>query len=223
MARTALAEKLADEGLSLKDYRGIETVEVFSDTRDEIEAVRSSAAAYDLGWRSKLILTGNDRVRWLNGMITNNVRDLPLNRGVYSFVLNAQGRILGDLYVYNRGDYLLVDTDRDQVDKIRELFDKFIIMDEVEVEPIDEKLTAIGVAGPGAPEVLADITRQHELFASGLEPLQVADLAWANNFGYSVVRSDFSLVPAYELWLAREHVGRVWNRLTVAGAIRLGS
>ncbi len=222
MSRTALAEKLADDGLPLKDYRGADTVQVFSDPRDELAAARSSAAVFDLGWRSKLILTGNDRVRWLNGMITNNVRDLPLNRGVYSFVLNAQGRILGDLYAYNRGDYLLVDTDRAQVDTIRALFDKFIIMDEVEVAPIDDKLTAIGLTGPAAAAILADITRRHDLFSSGLEPLQVVDLAWSGNFGYSVARSDFPLLPLYELWLAPEHVGTVWNRLTVAGAAPLG-
>src|SRR5581483_11868530 len=130
MSRTPLAEKLAAEGLPLKDYRGADTIGVFSSPREEIVAARSSAAVFDLGWRSKLILTGNDRVRWLNGMVTNNVRDLPLNRGVYNFVLNAQGRILGDLYAYNRGEYLLVDTDRAQLDPMRELFDKFIIMDE---------------------------------------------------------------------------------------------
>ena len=222
MPRTALAEKLADEGLPLKEYRGAESVEVYSDPRDEFEAVLSSAGVHDLGWRSKLVLTGNDRVRWLNGMITNNVRDLALNRGVYSFLLNAQGRILGDLYAYNRGDYLLVDTDRSQVEKMRELFDKFIIMDEVEVLPIDQKLSGIGLAGPGASDILADLTREHALFAAGFEPLQVVDTTWSSNFGYSIVRSDFPLVPAYELWLAPEHVGTVWNRLTIAGAIPVG-
>jgi folate-binding protein YgfZ len=222
MSRTVVAEKLAGEGFPVKDYRGADTVEVFSDFRDELAAARSSAVVFDLGWRSKLILTGNDRVRWLNGMITNNVRDLPLNRGVYNFVLNAQGRILGDLYAYNRGDYVLIDTDRAQSENLRVLFDKFIIMDEVEVAPIDEKLTAIGLAGPTAAEILADITRQQQTFSSGLEPLQVMDFAWASNFGYSVVRSDFPLLPVYELWLAPEHVGTVWNRLTVAGAVPLG-
>ena len=49
-------------------------------------------------------LTGTDRVRWLNGMVTNNVRDLGGREGVYAFLLNAQGRILGDLYAYNRGE-----------------------------------------------------------------------------------------------------------------------
>jgi folate-binding protein YgfZ len=222
MTRTALAEKLADEGLPLKNYRGADTVEVFSDPRDEFEAVRSSTGVYDLGWRSKLVLTGNDRVRWLNGMVTNNVRDLPVNRGVYSFVLNAQGRILGDLYAYNRGEYLLVDTDRCQLEPMRELFDKFIIMDDVELTKIDDKLSGIGLAGPGANEILADITREHALFTNGLEPLQVFDTTWAINFGYSIVRSDFPLVPAYELWLAPEHIGTVWNRLTISGATPVG-
>ncbi len=222
MSRTALSEKLADEGLGLKNYRGADTVEVFSDPRDEFEALRSGAAVYDLGWRSKLVLTGNDRVRWLNGMVTNNVRDLPVNRGVYSFVLNAQGRILGDLYAYNRGEYLLVDTDRAQLDPMRELFDKFIIMDEVELTLIDDKLTAFGIAGPAANDILADITREHALFSNGLEPLQIFDTTWAINFGYSIVRSDFPLVPAYELWLAPEHVGTVWNRLTISGATPVG-
>ena len=40
-------------------------------------------------------------------MVTNNVKDLALNRGVYAFVLNPQGRIQGDLYAYNLGDALL--------------------------------------------------------------------------------------------------------------------
>jgi len=51
-------------------------------------------------------VTGKDRVRWLHNMVTNNVRDLAVNRGNYNFVLNAQGRILGDMYIYNRGSLL---------------------------------------------------------------------------------------------------------------------
>ena len=42
-------------------------------------------------------LSGSDRVRWLNGMVTNNVRDLAPGSGVYAFLLNPQGHILGDL------------------------------------------------------------------------------------------------------------------------------
>src|SRR5581483_2545923 len=109
---------------------------------------------FDLGWRGKIIITGQDRERWLNGMLTNNVRDLPLNHGNYNFLLNSQGRILGDMYVYNRGEYLLLDTDQAQVPAIMKTLDHFIIMDDVELSDAGETLTAIGVCGQDSSSVL---------------------------------------------------------------------
>ena len=76
--------------------------------------MRSGCGVYDLGWRAQLLITGNDRVRWLNGMVTNNIRDLAIGHGVYAFLLNAQGRIQADLDCYNRGGNLLVETDVSQ-------------------------------------------------------------------------------------------------------------
>jgi len=58
---------------------------------------------YDLGWRAKVAVTGEDRVRWLNGMVTNNIRDLAPGNGNYNFLLNAKGHILADLYIYAEG------------------------------------------------------------------------------------------------------------------------
>ena len=65
-----------------------------------------------------------------------------------TFLLNPQGRIQGDLYVYNLGDHLMVDTELWQKPKILELFDKYIIMDDVEVADVSDKLTAVAVQGP---------------------------------------------------------------------------
>src|SRR5277367_3459303 len=104
----------------------------FGDSRAEFQALLSGCGLYDLSWRSKISVTGGDRVRWMNGMTTNNVRDLAPGHGVYSFLLNAQGRIQADLYVFHRGESLLVDTERGQRDKILELFDRYIIADDVE-------------------------------------------------------------------------------------------
>src|SRR6266849_7765935 len=144
----------------------------FGDVRAEFQAMISGCGVYDLGSRAKISLTGGDRVRWLNGMVTNNVRDLAPGRGVYAFLLNPQGHILGDLYAYNRGESLLVDTDQSQVEKILAVFEKYIIMDDVEVADISNKLTAIGIAGPGAREAL----RVSGFEVPELEPLRFVDL-----------------------------------------------
>jgi folate-binding Fe-S cluster repair protein YgfZ len=118
--------------------------------RGNFRELASGCAVYDLGWRAKVVINGEDRVRWLNGMVTNNIKDLPLNQGNYSFILNPQGRILGDLYTYNRGDYLLIDTERSQLENLLKLFEHFIIMDDVQVTDKSAALTAIGIQGPNA-------------------------------------------------------------------------
>ena len=53
----------------------------FGDVRIEFQALVSSCGVYDLSSRAKISLSGGDRLRWLNGMVTNNIRDLASGRG----------------------------------------------------------------------------------------------------------------------------------------------
>ena len=112
------------EGLgaaAVGEYRGATAAVRFSDQQSEFAELRSGCGIYDLGFRAKISLTGGDRVRWINGMVTNNIRDLAAGHGVYAFLLNPQGHILGDLYAYNRGESITVDTDAGQaeLDRLR--------------------------------------------------------------------------------------------------------
>src|ERR1700734_1659137 len=137
----ALRAQSANEGHPLveADYRGATTAARLADPQAEFTALLNGCGIYDLGFRAWVSLTGGDRVRWLNGMVTNNIRDLAVGRGVYAFLLNPQGRILGDLYAYNRADSLMIDTDKSQSEKLLATFDHYIIMDDVEVANRGEK------------------------------------------------------------------------------------
>ena len=190
----------------------------YGDVRAEFQALISQSGVYDLSSRAKVSLTGGDRGRWLNGMITNNIRDLAPGHGVYAFLLNPQGRILGDLYAYNRGESFLLDTDQSQVEKILAVFDKYIIMDDVEVANVSGQLTAIGVAGPNARESLQAAGFE----VPALEPLEFADLTW-RQIGITVVRGDNQSVESFELWLAPDHLQQVRNSLVKAGAKPVGT
>src|ERR1700680_562610 len=185
----------------------------FAKVRTEFGALLSGCGIYDLSPRVKIALTGGDRVRWLNGMVTNNIRDLAQARGVYAFLLNPQGHILGDLYAYNRGDSLLIDTDQSQSQKLLATFDHYIIMDDVEVTNVRDRLTAIGIAGPKAQEVL----RAAGFEISKLEPLQFVDVIW-QKVAVTVVRGDNPSVESYELWLLPDQVTLVRDALIKAGA-----
>lgn len=212
-------EELAAE---LANYRGAAVTSVFSDRRTEFSAIQNGCGVYDLGFRAKISLTGGDRTRWLNGMVTNNIRDLEVGRGVYAFLLNPQGHILGDMTAYNRGDVIVVDTDRSQLEKILATFDHYIIMDDVEVKDLSDSLTAVGVAGPQSRAVLqrAGITMPE------LTPLQVATPkcdCQCSCLECTVVRGEDPEYESYEIWIAPSGVKQLWEALLEAGATAVGS
>src|SRR5215471_15033489 len=134
------------------EYCGVETVLDYGDPAAELAALRNGCGIFHLPWRAKISITGKDRVRWLHNMVTNNVRDLPANRGNYNFVLNAQGRILGDMYIYNRGESFLIDTGHAGVEPLLTAMKRYIIMDKVEMAEVP--IFAIGCCGAKAEELM---------------------------------------------------------------------
>ena len=190
----------------------------YRDVRAEFQSLVSGSGVYDLSLRAKISLTGGDRMRWLNGMVTNNVRDLEPGRGVYAFLLNPQGHILGDLYAYNRGESLLVATDQSQVEKILAVFDKYIIMDDVEVANVSDQLTTVGIAGPKAREAL----QAAGFDVPELKPLQFVEITW-QQAGVTLVRGDNPSVQSFELLLAPGNAESAYEALTKAGARPVGT
>jgi folate-binding protein YgfZ len=203
----------ADPGERLEN----QTASPLSDANAGFETVRAGCAVYDLDSRAKVALTGHDRVRWLNGMITNKIRDLEPGAGVYGFVLNPQGRVLGDLYAYNRGEALLIDTDQAQLQNILTIFDRYIIMDDVEVANLAEELTTVGIAGPKTLEILSTA----EIHLPELAPLRSANVPW-NGITITAVRSDNSALESYEFWLPPENAASLREALVNAGGTRVG-
>jgi len=220
MGLTALQER--GEGLGAGasgKYRGVITAARFSDPQAEFSALRSGCGVYDVGFRAKISLTGSDRVRWLNGMVTNNIRDLAAGQGLYAFLLNPQGHILGDLYAYNRGDSIVVDTDRGQIEKMLATFDHYIIMDDVEVANLSDQVTALGIGGPKSRDVLAACGIQ----IPDMRPLEILEAQSTSGTACTVIRTDDPAIESYELWLNPADVRRVWDALTKHGATPVGS
>ncbi len=204
------------------DYRGAATATGFSGAQKEFSALLNGCGIYDLGFRARISLTGSDRVRWLNGMVTNNIRDLAAGRGTYAFLLNPQGRILGDMYVYNLGESLVVETDRSQVETIVATFEHYIIMDDVEVANISEKQTTLGLAGPRSRGLLNAVGIE----VPEMEPLQMVTPRCSCDCDCvecTVIRGDDATNESYEIWLAPKDVYKTWHALIAAGATPVGS
>jgi len=157
--------------------------------------------------------TGEDRVRWLNGMVTNSIQQLKPNEGNYNFLLNAQGRIQGDATIFAQPDALLIETAASQIPTLLAHLEHFIIMDDVELTDISATQSGILVAGPQAASTLTKIG----LSVDTLEPLTTTTLPW-NSTTVTIIHAHSPLVPKYELWTTPESAPELFEALIKAGA-----
>ncbi len=222
-ALTPLAAYLNSAGKApqLAEYRCALTPQVLDAPTAETEALAHGAAIHDLGWIKRLSVRGDDRFRWLSGMVTNTVKDLPTNGGAWNLVLNAQGRIQGDLTVWREGEQLELAIDANQYDRLVAHLEHFIIMDDVELVPVGQEPgsveTGIGLRGPQAADVL---TRSGLPMLS--EPMTSVRAEW-NGHNLRVIRSHGVLADHYEIWIPAAGIHRLWRTLITAGATPAGS
>lgn len=124
---------------------------------DEAQAVRSGAGLFRLPERGLLRVEGGDRLRWLDGMVSNDIRALepgPERSGCYAALLTRQGRIVADLHVLLREACFWLETSADGATKARETFERFIIADDVTLLDASGEVERLGLEGPAAPAVL---------------------------------------------------------------------
>jgi folate-binding Fe-S cluster repair protein YgfZ len=118
------------------------------------EALRGGAAWIDLSGRGHILVHGEDRKRLLHAMTTNHVEQLQAGQGCYAFFLNDKGRILADVNILARPEFLILDTEPETGALILEHLDKYIIADDVTLEDRSGSVAILGVEGPRAAEIL---------------------------------------------------------------------
>jgi len=165
----------------------------------------------------RVAVHGEDRFRWLSGMVTNTVVDLAPDSGAWNLVLNAQGRIQGDLTVWREDDKLELEIASDQYDRLLSHFEHFIIMDDVVLvahDPASE--SALGLIGPQADDVLDRMG-----LPSLPNPMTSKRVVW-NGLDLLVLRAHGVLAPHYELWTPAAGLNWLWRALSTAGATPVG-
>jgi folate-binding protein YgfZ len=95
--------------------------------------------------RAVFKLTGSDRIRYLNGQVSNDVRKLTQGEVMYACVMTAKGRMCGDIFISLVGDDLLLDAEPSLRESLAARLEKYIISDDVTLEDVTDELSLIHV------------------------------------------------------------------------------
>src|SRR5436305_2095298 len=107
-------------------------------------------AFFDLSRRAKLRITGADRLRYLNGQISNDLRKATDKNGIPACVLSAKGKINADVFIHTDGDAFLVDSDHDVREQLIARLERYVIADDVVIKDVTEQFALFHVLGRGA-------------------------------------------------------------------------
>ena len=125
---------------------------------EQLRVLRSGAGVVRLADRGLIEVRGGDRVRWLNGMLSNDVSTLaqgPDSSGCYALLLTHRGAITADFHVMLRPDAFWLETSRGAVAGVIERLERFIVADDVELLDRSDEFARLGVEGPGAAAQLS--------------------------------------------------------------------
>jgi tRNA-modifying protein YgfZ len=115
---------------------------------NDYKVLVEGAGFVDFSDRGRLCLIGADRQTFINGQVTNNVKDLRAGQGCYAALVNAKGKMICDLNIFVLADEILLDFEAGLVAKVTERLEKFIIADDVQIVDASSSFGLISVLGP---------------------------------------------------------------------------
>ena len=188
--------------------------------QDPARAARAGAALFRRADAGLVEVTGADRVRWLDGMLSNDVAGLepgPERSGCPALLLTRKGRIVADPHVLLRPEALWLALARDAVAVAIETLERFVVADRVELADRSDAWERLALEGPAAPELL-DAAAGAPL---GLAPGAAADAELA---GTAVVIAAYGVTEGGRQIFAPAGSGeRVAAALRAAGAVEAGA
>jgi folate-binding protein YgfZ len=124
---------------------------------------------FDLSDRMKLRLTGGDRVRFVNGQITNDLRKASDSRAVAACVLNAKGRMNGHVFVSTWGDTIVIDADSEIREQLLQRIERYIIADDVQAEDVTDQFALFHLLAGAAPTSVGRIVSANRFGQAGFD------------------------------------------------------
>lgn len=186
------------------------------------DALHRTAAVFDrTSTDSRLLVSGPDRIEWLQGLLTNDIAALTPGGGCYAAYLTPQGRMLGDMRVLHLGATVLLDVVAEARETLLSRLDQFIIMEEVTLADASDDLGCVMVAGPTASDVLSGLLSVERTALEALTEHHHLAVSYAGADGWCAATHDTG-DGGFDVYLPIATSSAFLQALTDAGVSPLG-
>ncbi len=203
-------------GAVFVDRAGWEVPASYADLDAEVARARAFAGVIDRSDRTKVRISGPDRVSFLNGLVTKDLAALTPGHCTYALVLNPKGKVVGDVWVYALEDAFLVDLLPDDSGPLLAHIKKHLVSDEVVIEELP-LVAHLDVHGPEAL-ALARLVLGREAPGPGEFRIEAVD----RRRSVLATQTTYLRLPGVQFLSWTDSLDDVWRSLTAAGASPIG-
>lgn len=209
---TVTRDRHTDHGATFHTRGGREIPNHYGRPDTAHRAVRNGVGVIEMPY-DILEITGPDRIEFVDAAVTNPVTTTD-DAGSYALVLDPDGRVMADLYLYRSGDRLLAFLPPGTGDRVGSTWRDRIIRRDVEIESVTTEFGVFGVHGPTATEKVASVLND----AAAPDGSLTVARGRIDGDGVTVVRSDDRVgEEGYEVICARAEADSVLDSLLTKG------
>lgn len=202
-------------GATFEDVSGSSVPTHYGHVAVEHAAVRQAAGLSDLSHRGKFRVTGDDRIKWLQSIISNDILPLQAGQGRYSSFLTHKGKMLGYFRVYMQPDAVWIEDVGEVGDATFQALRKFLLYGtKARMENCAESWGLLLVSGPKSAEV---VTAAFGIDVRSLDLLQTISATIGGHPAF-IIRTEETGEQDFEVLVPVEGVPAAWDQLMTAGA-----
>ncbi len=214
MKQSRLHSRHAQLGATFHESAGWEMPAHYGNPEAEYRAVRESIGLADLSHRGKIRVTGDDRVKWLQSVISNDILPLQAGQGRYSSLLTHKGKMLTYFRVYMQTDAVMLEDVGEIGEATYQTLRKFLLYGtKAKMENCAESWGLLLVSGPNAPAVLQSA---FGVDAGDLKPISFVS-AQIGGQQALVMRTEETGEIDLEIMLPADGLPAAWNSLMETG------
>ena len=197
MKQSALLVQLRSQGATTATVGEWEVVARVGAIEDDYAAIRHRAGAMDLSHRTMLRVTGNDCVKFLQGIISHDATLLAPGRGLYATILTAKGKMQSDLTAYALKDAAVwVGAEPEVSETLFRLLSRYTIGTDATIDNLSGRYGLLGIYGPNAAAVIESVLGVRPPTAA----LAVVESVWQGHAA-TVAESGYPDTPGYRILL----------------------
>ncbi|MFC1560196.1 glycine cleavage system aminomethyltransferase GcvT [Candidatus Margulisiibacteriota bacterium] len=194
------------------DFAGWEMPVYYKGIKEEHFAVRNSAGLFDIGHMGAIKVAGKAAETFLQKLLSNDIAKLGNESAQYSILLNENGGVIDDLFVYKIGDFYMLVTNSINADGDMDWL-KSNLIEGVEIKNLKKNMTLLAFQGPKAQAILQSLSNI-DLNSIDRHRIRSGKIKHVDGL---ISRSGYTGEDGFELFLDKDSAEFVWGLILEAG------